>query len=124
MIVGVVRCIHSQVKGFGSGLMRRACAVLRCDGGRAHIALLRGPEGPLFHKSAVHGSFASLRMTRSGDTRDPRFASENRCGVGTVNKQECEQRIPCHSRHGANGNGVLRFAQDDKVELWWVRVGL
>ena len=113
------------MKGFGSGLMRRACAVLRCDGGRAHIATLsRGPEGPLFHKRAVHGSFASLRMTRSGDTRDPRFASENRCGVRTVNKQESEQRIPYDSRYGANGNGVLRFAQDDKVELWWVRVGL
>jgi len=41
-----------------------------------------------------------------------------------VNKQECEQRIPYDSRYGANGNGVLRFAQDDKVELWWVRVGL
>jgi hypothetical protein len=33
-----------------------------------------------------------------------------------VNKQDSEQRIPYDSRYGANGNGVLRFAQDDKVE--------
>ena len=41
-----------------------------------------------------------------------------------MNKQECEQRIRYDSRYGANGNGVLRFAQDGKVELWWVGVGL
>ena len=35
--------------------------------------------------------------------------------MGMVNKNKGVERIPCDSREGANGDGVLRFAQDDSA---------
>ena len=36
-------------------------------------------------------------------------------GPGMIKNKNAE-RIPCDSRRGANGNGVLRFAQHDSIE--------
>jgi hypothetical protein len=66
----------------------------------------------------VHGFFASLSMTEEErGVRRHRHSQVGRskgCGVGSwVNRWG---RIPCDSRKGANGHGVLRFAQNDRVK--------